>query len=118
MLTPSGDVSVCPGSQPSFRCSTNLSFIDWNVTTKSDTRRQLVTSITRLELDLIIREHVFNITRNSVYDSYPLISVLTVSNAVADLNATKIKCTEIGSSLAESSASVATINIINSRSMK
>ena len=37
---------------------------------------------------------------------------LTVSNTVA---ATKIKCTEIGSSLAETSTSVATISNINSR---
>ena len=119
MLSPSGDVTVCPGSQPSFRCSTNLTFIEWNITiSKSDTGRRLVTPGTKLELDVIIREHIFNITRSSAEDSYPLISVLTVSNVVADLNLTKIKCTEIGSSLAESSESMAIINIINSRSMK
>ena len=70
--------------------------------------------ITELELDLIIRGHVFSITRTSAYDSLPLISTLTVTTAVADLNATKIKCTEIKTS-DDKNSSIATINIINSR---
>ena len=116
-LTPSGDLSVCPGGHLSFNCSTNLSLIEWNVTIsqsgKSDIRRQLaiVTSATKLESYLIISGHMFNITRSSPPDILPLTSTLTVSNTVAT---TKIKCTEIGSSLAETSTSVATISIINS----
>ena len=121
MLSPSRDVSVCPGSQLSFRCSTNLSFLEWNVTTfqlgKPDSRRQLVTAATELELDLLISRHLFNITRTSAYNSYPLTSTLTVAMVVTNLNATRIKCAEIGNSPTETSASVATINIINSRLM-
>ena len=119
MLSPSGVVSVCPGGQLSFRCSTNLRFLEWNVTIfqsgRPDSRRQLVTATTQLELDLLISGHHFNITRTSVYESYPLMSMLTIAMAVTNLNATRIKCAEIGNSPTETSVSVAIFNIINSR---
>ena len=58
----------------------------------------------------MINEHFFNITRAS---ANPLISTLTVTNVVAGLSATKVYCTEIESSLADASTSMATINVIN-----
>lgn len=115
MLAPSGEVFVCPGAQLFFRCSTNLRFLEWNVIiSRSDSKSQWITPVTELEIHLIIREHVFNITRTSAYDSLPLISTFTVATAVADLNATKIKCTEIKTS-DDKNSSVATININSSR---
>ena len=118
MLSPSGDVPVCPGSRPSFRCSTNLTFLEWIITVplsgSLQSRRQVVTADTQLALDLIIEGHVFNITRNSALGSYPLESVLTITNAMAILSATKINCTE--KSLVEKSSSLITVvDIINSR---
>ena len=118
MLSPSGDVSVCPGGQLSFRCSTNLRFLEWNITVfrlgRSDSKRQLVTTVTELELDLMISGQAFNniITRNSALNLLPLISMLTISNTLA---ANKIKCTEIGSSLVETSTSVATLSNISGK---
>ena len=85
---------MCPGGHLSFNCSTNLNFIEWNVTIsqsgRPDTRRQLaiVTPATKLESYLIINGHTFNITRSSPPDILPLTSTLAVSNTVA---ATKIK---------------------------
>ena len=117
MLSPSGDVSVCPGSQFSFRCSTNLTFLEWNVTVsqsgKPESRQQLVTRSSPLHSHLIISGHLFNITRNSTQISHPLVSVLTIAKTVINLSATLINCTEIGSSRAETSTSMATINVIN-----
>ena len=118
ILSPSGEVSVCPGGQLSFRCSTSFTFLEWNATIvlqsgRLSSRRQLVTPVSQLDLHLTINGHVFNITRNSAYDASPLISTLTVANAVADLSPTKINCTDIGSSLAETSTSLATISVID-----
>ena len=117
MLSPSGDVTVCPGSRPSFRCSTNLTFLDWIITVplsgSLQSRRQIVTANTQLALDLVIEGHVFNITRNSTLGSYPLESVLTIANATAILSATKINCTEKSSD--KSSSLIAIVDIINSR---
>ena len=120
MLSPSGVVSVCPGGQFSFRCSTNLRFLEWNVTIfqsgRPDSRRQLVTATTELELDLLISGYLFNITKISAYNSKPLTSTLTIAMVAINLNATRIKCAEIGNSPTETSVSMAIINIINSRS--
>ena len=119
MLSPSGEVSVCPGGQISFTCSTNLGFLEWNVTVlqseppNSYSRRQLITPGSQLDLHLVINEHIFNITRNSTDNARPLVSTLTVANAVADLSATKINCTDIGSSITITSTSLATISVIN-----
>ena len=119
MLSPSGDIAVCPGSQLSFRCSTNLTFLEWNVTVslsgKPESRQKLVTPSSPLHLQLTISGQLLNITRNitSNHNSSLLVSMLTITKPVADLSATLIACTEIGSSRAESSTSMATINVIN-----
>ena len=117
MLSPSGDVSVCPGGQISFRCSTNLPYLEWKVTVVQlgifHSQKQIVTSISLFDMSLIVTTHSFTVTRNSADGSYPLISTLTVDNTVYSLNDTKVNCTEIGSSLAETSSSVATIHIIS-----
>ena len=117
MLSPSGEVSVCPGNQLSFRCSTNFSILEWDITvfqSRVHRRQQFVTPISPLHSTLtILSRHLFNIARTSDLNANPLISTLTIVNAMVDINATIINCTEIGSSRAESSTSKATINIIN-----
>ena len=118
MLLPSGEVSVCPGNQLSFRCSTNFSLLEWDITVFQSgvhhNRQQFVTPISPLHSTLTISSrHFFNIARSSDQNANPLISTLTIVNAMADINATIINCTEIGSSRAESSTSKATMNIIN-----
>ena len=118
MLSPSEDVFVCPGSQLSFRCSTNLRYLEWNVTLfrslsgTSDSKRLLITSVS-VDTLLIISGYSFSVTRNSADNFYPLISTLTVPSVVDDLSNAKINCTEVGSSLAQTNTSIATINIIS-----
>ena len=111
---------MCPGSRLSFRCSTNLTLLEWIITISQSGRptseKLAVTAETRLDLNLVIDGHVFNISRNSPYLSYPLVSVLTISNAVATLTATKINCTGRAES-AERSSSIAIIDIIDCRLM-
>ena len=113
MLSPSGDVSVCPGAQLSFRCSTNLRFLEWNITVNIQSKRIPVTSLSQFSSPFIINGHSFNVTRNSADEAYSLISTVAVSNVVADLNGTRVNCTEIeGSTQVDSSTSVATINVL------
>ena len=111
MLSPSGSVFACPGSQLSFTCSTNLDILEWNITVGMlRSRRQLVTDISRFDLPLMINSHSFNVTRDSADRSKPIISTLTTSAVTSDLNGTIISCTGVGGS--ESSTMVATINVI------
>ena len=50
---------MCPGGQLSFRCSTNLQYLEWNITVfqsltgMSDSRRQLITLVS-VDSSLII----------------------------------------------------------------
>jgi hypothetical protein len=111
MLSPSGDVSVCPGSRPSFRCSTNLNILEWNITVGTlPSRRQLVTDISRFDLPLMISSYSFDVARDSADRSKPIVSTLTTSAITSDLNGTIINCTDVGD--AESSTLIATINVI------
>ena len=111
MLSPSGDISACPGIHFSFRCSTNLDILEWNITVRMfPSRRQLVTDISRFDLPLMINSHSFNVTRDSSDGSKPIMSTLTTSAISSDLNGTTINCTDVGG--AESSTLIATINVI------
>ena len=116
ILTPSGNVSVCPGSQLSFRCNTNRSFLEWNITAyqsgTSDSKRHILTSISQSHAQLTINGSSFSITRISADGFYPIVSTMTTDNVLA--NPIKIRCTghEVGSSFSENSTSVATVNII------
>ena len=109
MLIPSGDVSVCPGAQLSFSCSTNLTYLEWNVTVfQSGTphsRTLLVVSTSYFTFPLVVNGHSFGVTRDSASGTLPIISTLTVINATIDLNGTNVYCTEMGST-AVSRASV------------
>ena len=73
-----------------------------------DSRRHLITSVA-MDLSLTISGYSFSITRDSADGSYPLISTLTVPNLTFDLSGTRVNRTGIGSSLAETSSTVATI---------
>ena len=116
VLSPSGDVSVCPGGQISFRCSTNLRFLEWNITAYQSgmlgSRRHILTSISQSHVQLTINGDSFSITRISADGSYPIVSTVTADNVLAVT--IKIRCTghEVESSLPENSTSVATVNVI------
>ena len=122
MLSPSGEVFVCPGSQFSFRCSTNSSFLEWNITAYQSnvSHRYIVTSmaISQSNVQLTIHGHLFSITRISATGSLPIVSVMTVANVLDNymmsVNGTRIRCTgrEVDSSVSENSTSVAIIHII------
>ena len=115
-LSPSG-VCVLEVNYPAFRCSTNLRYLEWNVTVfqsltgMSDSRRQLITSVS-VDSPLALSGYSFSVTRNSADNSYPLISTLTIASAVDELSNARINCTEIGNSLAETNTSIAIINVI------
>ena len=113
MLSPSGVALVCPGEQLTFVCSTNRSFVQWNVTVfrsgQSISRTRLVPSVGAPFTSSVVVDMVpFHITR---VGSLPLTTTLTITNVSTDLNGTRVNCTDIGSSLAETSTSVSIIEI-------
>lgn len=96
-LSTPGIVSVCPGENLHFICSTNQSFIEWNITVVQpasglQSRTKLVSDISPLPM-LIVNGIIFSITRNSSLRSHRLTSTLSVANVTADLNGTIVKCT-------------------------
>ena len=117
MLTPAGELSVCPGAQLSFSCSTNLTYLEWNVTVfQSGTphsRTLLVFSTSFFTFPLFVNGHSFGVTRDSASGALPIVSTLTVVDATVDLNGTTIHCSteERISPTALSSTLMASIHI-------
>ena len=110
-------VSVCPGKNLHFICSTNRSFIEWNITIlrpesgQKESRSKLVSDISPVAT-LIVYGTVFNIARNSSLRSCPLTSTLSVANVTTDLNGTIVNCTSIEHSTLEKNSLLTTIHII------
>ena len=113
MLSPSGLTSVCSGRELTLLCSTNRSYIRWNVTIslqsgKRESRSQLLSSSSQNIAPLIVGTKSFVITANA---TNILTSTLTIAN-VTDLNGTTVRCTDIGTSSTETSTSVAMVHVI------
>ena len=116
-LSPSGVMWVCPGAQLDVTCSTDRSFLNWNVTippSASDsgeavTRGRLFSLSTETVGPLVVEMKQFNISITSTVDS--LSSVLSYTNATADLNGTVINCSYTGASKAESNSSIVIVHI-------
>ena len=119
MLTKSnpGAVSVCPGENLHFICSTNQSFIEWNITIlqpesgQKQSRTKLVSDISPLAM-IIINGTTFDTARNSSSGSRPLISTLSVANVTSNLNETTVNCTSIGHTTLEAESLITSIHII------
>lgn len=97
-----------------FVCTTNQSFIRWNVTLVLESgerisRTRLVTSGIQLLSPLVVNEKSFNIT---VHGSTPLTSTLVAPSPISDLNDTEVSCTALGGSPDDTNTSSATVHII------
>ena len=120
MLLPSEVASVCPGERLEFVCTTDLDYIQWNVSVvqpRPDSREsQLISNIFNIsttnsfQLNMIQFTVARNITAES--GSHPLISTLSVANVTTSLNGTKVKCTTFSESMMSVSVSSATIHVI------
>ena len=109
---------VCPGAQLDVTCSTDRRFLNWTVTippSASDsgeavTRTQLLSNSTQaVVLPLMVEMKAFHISITSTVDSFS--SVLSYTNATADLNGTVINCSDKGNSRAESESSMVIVHI-------
>ena len=116
-LSPRGVMWVCPGAQLDVTCSTDRRLLNWTVTippSASDsgeavTRNRLFSSSTQAVDPLMVEMKQFNISITSRVD--PFSSVLSYTNATADLNGTVINCSDIGNSTAESDSSMVIVHI-------
>lgn len=119
MLSSTRVALVCSGGELTFVCSTNRSFIEWNVTIPQSgvTRSRLIASGDQSIGPLVVNMQSFNITINPDSLIKGLTSKLSVTNITPDLNGTFVQCTDIGSSLTEASTSVGIIHIINATGM-
>ena len=116
-LSPRGVVSVCPGAQLAVTCSTDRRFLNWCITippSASDsgeavTRSRLISSNFQLFVPLVVEMKAFNISITNTVDLFS--SVLSYTNATADLNGTVINCSDYGDSPGESDSSMAIVHI-------
>lgn len=81
----------------------------------SDSITRLISSSTDAVAPLILSENLFNISINNDGSS-TLSSALIVATVTTDLNGTMIRCTDVGSSLSETSTSVTVIHVIGAGS--
>jgi hypothetical protein len=116
ILSPSGEVSVCPGEDALFfMCTTNRSFIDWNVTLILESgerisRTRLISSNIQVSVSpLVVKGTSFNITAQA---GSLLTSTLTAPEPVSDLNGTEVSCTAIEDSLVDAVTASTTIRVI------
>ena len=113
MLSPSGLSSVCYGRELTLLCSTNRSYIRWNVTVlqsgRRESRSQLLSSSSQNTAPLIVGTESFVITANA---TNILTSTLTIANVTTTLNGTTVRCTDIGTSNTETSTFVAVVHVI------
>ena len=106
---------VCPGAQLDVTCSTDRDFLRWTVTippSASDSgegvsRSRLFSPTTQVFKPLWVEMKQFNISITSRVD--PFSSVLSYTNATADLNGTVINCSSY--SPAESDSSMVIVHI-------
>ena len=117
-LSPRGVMWVCPGAQLDVTCSTDRRFLTWSVTippSASDsgeavTRSRLYSSNTQAVVPpLMVIMKTFNISITSTVDSFS--SVLSYTNATADLNGTVINCSDSSNVKAESNSSMVIVHI-------
>ena len=118
-LSPRGVMWVCPGAQLDITCSTDRRFLNWTITippSASDsgeavTRSRTYSSSTQATAiePLVVEMKTFNISITSTVD--PFSSVLSYTNATADLNGTMINCTATGNSAEESDSSMVIVHI-------
>ena len=116
-LSPRGVMWVCPGAQLDVTCSTDKSFLTWSVTippSASDsgeavTRSRLYSSASQTIGPLVVEMKEFTTSITSTVD--PFSSVLSYTNATADLNGTVINCSDTGDSEAESNSSMVIVHI-------
>lgn len=113
MLSPSGLTFACPGEELTFFCSTGGSFMDWNVTIlqlgRKISRSRFFATNSENIAPLMVGTKSFTIMANF---TDVLTSTLRIDNTTIDLNGTKVRCTDFGDSINETSTSVATVHII------
>ena len=107
-MSPSGLVSVCHGDQLELSCTTTGNFLEWRIRLHENSYPRLLTT-TSVTSNLSVGGILFTFTRNSMLDSVPLISVLSVSSAVTSLNGTIVNCIDIETDIS-SSTEVIVIN--------
>ena len=119
MLSPSGVARVCPGGDLAITCSTDRSFLEWNITPSftipgQPYRTRLVFVSQDLVLPLVLNMISFDFSHSTHNNgsSVSLVSVLSVTSVPDILNGTRVNCTDIGASLAETTTSMVTVHVI------
>ena len=118
MLSPSGIARVCPGGDLAITCSTDRSFLEWNIapsfTIPGQPYRTRLVFVSQDLVPLVLNMISFDFSHSTHNNgsSVSLVSVLSVTSVPDILNSTRVNCTDIGASLAETSTSTVTVHII------
>ena len=106
--------TVCPGEQQTtVICSTNHTFLEWNVSTA---RQYEVRTVSYLDQNptispVLIKYANFTFSRVSSNLTLPLVSTVTMNNVTSNLEGTMISCTGLNSTSESTMVLVITIHI-------
>ena len=120
MLSLSGVARVCPGGELVIACSTDRSFLEWSIAPSftlpgTPYRTRLVSASSQIDLTPIVLNMIsfnFSHTTHANGSFVPLVSVLSVTDVPDILNRTRINCTDIGASTAETNTATVAIYAI------
>ena len=121
MVSPSGVARVCPGGELAITCSTDRSFIQWNIMASQSFpllgvpyRTRLISASQAVVDPLVLNMVTFDFSHSLLMNgsSVSLVSVLSVTDVPDILNGTIVNCTDVGSSLVETNTEIVTVHII------
>ena len=95
---------VCPGDYETLICNTNHIFLEWSVSTASQSSLRETRSISYLDQSptitpiTLMNSINFTFSRDSSPRALPLVSTMTIKNVTSTLEGTVVSCTGINSS--------------------
>ena len=110
MVSPSGVARVCPGGELAIACSADTSFLEWSIAPSftlipgTPYKTRLVSASSEIDLTPIVLNMIsfdFSHTTHTNGSSVSLVSVISVTDVPDILNGSRINCTDIGASTAE-----------------
>ena len=112
------DYYFCPGGSETLTCSTNYTFLEWNI---SSFRQTETRSISYFDQNLVVQSIMMDsakltFSRVSSPGALPLVSTMMIMNITSNLEGTIITCTGLNSSLVYSVVLMTTIHVYVGRS--
>ena len=104
---------ICPGEQTTLMCSTNHTFLEWNISSFRETETRTIYNLDRNPTiaPIAMNSADFTFSRVSSSGALPLVSTMMIMNVTSNLEGTIITCTGLNSSFVPSVVLMTTIHV-------